>query len=139
MKSTPLGDSYLLRLETGEEILPAVVEFARAHGIEAGSLSAIGSAYGVVLGYFDRQARDYTRTTVEEEVEIVSLQGNLALKEGQPYAHVHVTVSGRDFRALAGHLFEGRAGATCEVLIRPLPGRVRRVKDDRTGLFLLDL
>jgi predicted DNA-binding protein with PD1-like motif len=139
MKHTSVGGAFLLRIETGEEILPSVLEFARAHSIEAGVLSGLGAAYGVVLGYFDRRARDYVRMKVEEEVEIVSMQGNLALKEGQPYAHVHVTVSGRDFRALAGHLFEGRAGATCEVLVTPFPGTVRRIKDDRTGLFLLDL
>ena len=139
MRYSRLGDAFLVRLETGEEIVGTIAKFARAHSIDAGEVSGIGSAYGVVLGYFDRQSKQYERRTVEEEVEIVSLLGNLALKEGAPFAHVHVTVSGRDYRPLSGHFFEGHTAATCELVIRPLPGYAQRAKDDATGLFLLDL
>lgn len=139
MRYARLGEAFLVRVETGEEIVATVTEFARAHSIDAADLSAIGAAYGVVLGYFDRTAREYVRHAVPEEVEIISLLGTLAVKEGQPYAHLHANVSGRDFRPFAGHFFEGRAGATCEVVIRPMKGYAQRTKDDATGLFLLDL
>lgn len=139
MRYSRLGDAFLLRLDTGEEIVGTLGAFARAHSIDAGEVSGIGSAYGVVLGYFNRQANQYERRTVEEEVEIVSLLGNIALKEGAPFPHVHVTVSGRDYRPFSGHFFEGRTAATCELIIRPLPGYAQRTKDDATGLFLLDL
>jgi predicted DNA-binding protein with PD1-like motif len=139
MRSAKLGNTFLIRLETGEEIAASVIEFARAHSIDAASVSAIGAAYDVVLGYFDRQTREYSRTPVEGEVEIVSLQGNIALKEGQPFPHLHIVVSGRDCVAKSGHFFEGRAGATCELVVTPLPGYVQRTKDEGTGLFLLDL
>lgn len=139
MRHIRLGPAILLRLETGDEIFSSVTELARAEGIGAASLSGIGAAYGVVLGYYDRRTKEYTRTTVEEEVEIVSLVGNIALKDGQPFPHMHVTISGRDFRTMAGHLFEGRTGGTVEVVITPLAGFVHRRKDDATGLFLLDV
>ncbi|MBI2222272.1 MAG: DNA-binding protein [Acidobacteria bacterium] len=139
MRYAKLGDGFLVRLATGEEIVGAITEFAHAHSIDAASVSAIGSAYDVVLGYFDRATRSYERHAVPGEVEISSLLGNIALKEGRAFPHLHVTVGGRDFRALAGHLFEGKAGATCEVIFRPMPGCVQRVKDEATGLFLLDL
>lgn len=139
MKYARLGDTFVVRLETGEEISSTLVEFARAHAVDAAQVSGIGAAYHVVLGYFDRQARDYLRHTVEEEVEIVSLLGSIALKDGRPFPHLHVTVSGRDFRPLAGHFFEGYVGATCEVVVRPLPGYLQRTQDDATGLYLLDV
>jgi hypothetical protein len=139
MRYAKLGETFLVRLETGEEIVGAIAEFARAHSIDAAAVSGIGSAYDVVLGYFDRAAKAYVRHPVAEEVEIVSLLGNLALKEGQPFPHLHVTVSGRDCQGQAGHLFEGKAAATCEVIVRPLPGYAQRTQDDATGLFLLDL
>jgi hypothetical protein len=139
MRYAKLGEAFLVRLETGEEIAAAIAEFARAHSIDAAEISGIGSAYDVVLGYFDRAAGAYERHPVAEEVEIVSMLGNLVLKEGRPFPHVHVTISGRDYRALAGHFFEGKAAATCELVVRPLAGYAQRTKDEATGLFLLDL
>lgn len=139
MRYAKLGDAFLVRFETGEEIVAGITEFAHAHSVDAASVSAIGSAYDVVLGYFDRATKSYERLSVAGEVEITSLAGNIALKEGRAFPHLHATVGGRDFHALAGHLFEGKAGATCEVILRPMPGYVQRVKDDATGLFLLDL
>jgi uncharacterized protein len=139
MRYARLGDAFLVRIHTGEEIVGAITEFARAQSIDAAEISAIGAAYGVTLGYFDRATKQYERKAVDEEVEIISLLGNLAMKEGQPFAHLHASVSGRDFRPYAGHFFEGRAGATCEVVIRPMKGYAQRTRDDATGLFLLDL
>lgn len=139
MRYAKLGDTFLVRVETGEEVVGTAIEFARAHSIDAAAVSGIGAAYDVVLGYFDRATKGYVRHPVAEEVEIVSLMGNIALKEGQPFAHLHITVSGRDCRPLAGHFFEGKAAATCELIVRPLPGYVQRTKDEATGLFLLDV
>jgi hypothetical protein len=139
MRYSKLGETFLVRLETGEEIVGGVAEFARAHSIDAAAVSGIGSAYDVVLGYYDRAAKTYDRHPVAEEVEIVSLLGNIALKEGRPFAHLHVAVSGRDYRPLAGHFFEGKAAGTCELIVRPLPGYAQRTKDEVTGLFLLDI
>jgi predicted DNA-binding protein with PD1-like motif len=138
-RSLRLGDAYLLRLDTGEEIFTGIADFAARQAIEAGFVSGIGAARGVVLGYYDLQRREYIRRTIESDVEIVSLSGNIALKDERPFPHLHILVSGPDFGVLGGHFFEGRTAATCELLIRPLPGPARRVFDATTGLFLLDL
>lgn len=139
MRYARLGDAFLVRIETGEEIASTITEFARAHSIDAAEVSGLGAAYGVVLGYFDRQTNQYERHTIDGEVEIVSLLGNISIKEGQPFPHLHANVSGRDFRPWAGHFFEGKVGATCEVIIRAMKGYAQRTKDPATGLFLLDL
>ncbi len=139
MRYAKLGDAFLVRLDTGEEIVGALAAFAHAHSIDAAAVSGIGSAYDVVLGYFDRATKTYDRHPVEGDVEIVSLLGNVALKEGRAFAHLHVTVSGRDYRAIAGHFFEGKAAGTCELIVRPMAGYVQRTKDEATGLYLLDL
>ena len=92
-----------------------------------------------MLGYFNRGTREYLRRTVSEEMEIVSLAGNLTNKESQPFAHLHIVLGGRNHEAVAGHLFEGKTGATCELIVRPLTGFVQRKLDPATGLYLLDL
>jgi hypothetical protein len=134
-----LKDAYLVRLFTGEEIVGAVAAFAWDQRIDAGSVAAVGSAYGVTLGYFDRATREYVRREIAGDLEIVSLLGTIALKEGKPFPHLHATLSDRECRAVAGHLLEARAAATCELVVRSLGGYVTRTKDEATGLFLLDL
>jgi hypothetical protein len=139
MRYLKLGDAFIVRLATGEEIHTALKELARAERIDAASVEGIGAVYEAVLGYFDREAREYLRRTIPEEMEIVSLSGNLTIKESEPFAHLHVVLGGRSYEAVAGHLFEGRTGATCEIVVRPLAGFVKRTLDPATGLFLLDL
>jgi len=139
MRHVRLGDSYLVRLDTDEEVVGAITRFAAEEKIDAGSLTGIGAVRDIVLGYFDRSAREYLRQTLTGEWEILSLSGNLALKDGRPFAHLHVTLGGREFQTLGGHLFEARVGATVELVVRPLPGYQLRTLDDATGLYLLDL
>lgn len=139
MRYQQFGDTYVVRLETGSDIPTAIVDFAADQRIDAGSVAGVGAGFDWVLGYFDRHAREYTRQTFAGEWEILALQGNLAIKDGRPFAHLHVTLGGRDFRTIGGHLFEGRVGATVELVIRKLPGYQLREKDEATGLFLLEI
>jgi predicted DNA-binding protein with PD1-like motif len=139
MRYTRLGDSWILRLATGEEIVAAVAAFAADRKIDVGTVMGIGVAYGAVLGHFDRATWEYHRGTFPDEMEILSLSGNLAIKEGRPFPHLHATLGRRDFTTIGGHLFEAKAGATCELIIRPLAGYLQRVKNEATGLFLLDV
>ena len=139
MRYTHLGDTWIARLTTGEEIVAAVASFAADRKIDAGTVMGIGAAYDAVLGYFDRATGEYHRGTFPDEMEILSLSGNLAIKEGRPFPHLHATLGRRDFTTIGGHLFEAKAGATCELVIRPLAGYLQRVKNEATGLFLLDV
>ena len=139
MQYTKTAHGYLLRLDTDEEIVSTVAWFADDRRIDTGVISGIGSVHEAVLGYFDRVTKEYLRRMVEPDCEIVSLLGNISLKEGKAYPHLHVTLGTRDFQALAGHLFEGKVAATCELRVRALPGMVQRKKDEMTGLWLLDV
>ncbi len=136
MQYTKKADSYLVRLDTDEEILSSIVRFADDRRIDSGVVSGIGTMHHAVLGYFDRQTRDYLRRSVEGDCEIISLAGNIGLKEGRPFAHVHVALGTREFQALAGHLFECKVAATCELVVRVLPGLLERHKDPASGLWL---
>jgi predicted DNA-binding protein with PD1-like motif len=139
MQYTKTADGYLLRLDADEEIVGTIAWFADDRRIDTGVVEGIGSVHHAVLGYFDRASKEYLRRTIEADCEIVSLLGNIALKEGKAFPHLHVTLGTRDFQAFAGHLFEGRVAATCELRVRALPGMVQRRKDETTGLWLLDV
>jgi len=139
MRYARLGDTWIIRVMTGEDIGQAVVEVATLERIDAATVTGIGAASGVTLGYFDRSTREYVRASFPEEMEVLSLSGTISLKDSKPHPHLHVTLGRRDFTTVGGHLFGAKAGATCEIVIRPLPGYLKRDRDEATGLFLLDV
>ncbi len=139
MQYSKNADWYLVRLATDEEIIATLTHFADDRRIDNAVVTGLGTMHRAVLGYFDRATKEYLRREIEPDCEIVSLVGNLSVKEGRPFAHVHVTLGTRDFQALAGHLFEGKVAATCELAIRALPGMVQRKKDEASGLWLWDV
>lgn len=139
MRYARLGDTYLVRLEKGEEIVAAVADFAADRRIDAAGVTGLGAAYDVVLGYYDLASREYSRRTIADHMEIVSLTGNIVVQDGRALPHLHAVLSGRDCQTVGGHLFEGKVGGTCELIVRPLPGYVQRVRNDEVGLYLLDV
>jgi predicted DNA-binding protein with PD1-like motif len=126
----------LIVLEPGDELHPGVLAAAAAHGIEGGLVSAIGAVDELELGYFCIPEHVYTRRVVREDLEVVSLNGNLALKDGQPFLHAHGVFSGRDFAPVAGHVFRARVSVTLEVFVIAT-ATLRRLPYPRFGLTRL--
>ena len=69
-----------LIFDENEEVASGLLHFAEEQNLTAARLSAIGALSRVVLGFFDLQARDYRRIEINEQVEVISLLGNIALK-----------------------------------------------------------
>jgi uncharacterized protein len=104
----------------------------------AGHLTGIGAIRDAVLGYFDPEKKAYLRSHEKGQAEVLSLTGNLALKENEPFFHVHVALSRRDGSARGGHLFEATVRPTVERVLTAYPRPVRRKMDPVIGLPLLD-
>ncbi len=130
--------TFVLILEKGDEVVRALTEFARERDLSAAHLTAIGAFSEVTLGYFDRDRKDYVRIPVREQVEVLSLVGDVAVANGEPQVHAHVVVGKRDGSAHGGHLLEARVWPTLEVMLVQSPAHLRRVKDPETGLALID-
>lgn len=139
MKSKKLSDSTVLIFETGEEFASTLTQFAKEHRISAGHFTAIGAFSDVSLGYFDWEKKDYLRNEVKEQIEVVSLIGDIALDKGSPKVHAHVVVGRRDGSAMAGHLMSGRVRPTLELVLEDSAGRLQRRFDPESGLALIDL
>lgn len=139
MRYQRFGDTYFLRLDPDRDIPTAIVDFAADQCIDAGTVTGIGTGHDWVLGFFDRSTCEYARQAFGGEWEILALGGNLAIKDGRPFAHLHVVLGGPDFRTVGGHLFEGSVSSTAELVIRKLPGYQLRGRDEATGLHLLEL
>ena len=132
-------DTYVIRMDRGEEILSALTELCRKEKITLGSVSALGAADHAVIGLYDVGARQYHRHTFDEPMEITSLVGSISTKEGEPYLHLHINLCREDMSVIGGHLNECRISATCEMIVRQLDGVVERKLDEAvTGLNLYE-
>jgi predicted DNA-binding protein with PD1-like motif len=130
---------FIVVFETGDEVMQGLLEFARQNELSAGHFTAIGALSEVVLGYLDWEQKDYERIPVREQVEVLSLVGDVALEDGSPKIHAHIVVGKRDGSAHGGHLLEAHVRPTLEVALHESPEHLRRRLDPDTGLALIDV
>jgi predicted DNA-binding protein with PD1-like motif len=130
--------THALVFERGDEAMEGLRAFTREHGITAAHLSGIGAFSDVTIGYFDWQSKEYEQIRLDEQVEVVTLAGDVALKEEEPDVHVHVVVAKRDGSAHGGHLIEAHVRPTLEVILEESPAHLRKRTDPESGLALID-
>src|SRR5579884_2214113 len=130
--------TYLLVFHTGQEVMKGLRAFARKHKLAAGHLTGLGAIRDAVIGFFDPQTKTYLRHHEKGQAEVLSLTGNLALDDNEPFFHVHVALGRRDGSARGGHLFEATVRPTVELVLTAYSKPVRRKIDPETGLPLLD-
>jgi predicted DNA-binding protein with PD1-like motif len=128
-----------LVFETGDEPMQGLLDFAKRERFASGHFTAIGAFEEVTLGYFDWSQKDYVRIAIREQVEVLSLVGDVALESNAPKIHAHVVVGKRDGTAHGGHLLEARVRPTLEVILVQPPGHLRRRFDARSKLALIEI
>jgi len=133
-----VAKTYLLVFHTGQEVMKGLLAFARKNKLVAGHLTGTGAICDSVIGYFDPQNKTYLRIHEKGQHELLSLTGNLALYDNEPFYHVHVALGLRDGSARGGHRFEARVLPTVELVLTTYPKPVRREIDPETNLPLLD-
>ncbi len=132
--------TFVLIFDTGDEVSSGLADFARRESLAAAHFIAIGAMSDVTLGYFDWQKKDYTKIPVREQVEVLSLVGDIALDpEGKPKVHAHIVVGRSDGSTRGGHLIEGHVRPTLEVMLVESPAHLRRRSDPESGLALIRL
>ena len=129
--------TYAAALETGDEVMSLLQRFVREQEIETASVTAIGAFSRAVLGYFDWQLKDYRKIVVDDQVEVLSLLGDVAIAEGTPALHLHAVLGKRDGSVVGGHLLEASVRPTLEVILIQPPSYLRKRKDPETGLALI--
>ena len=128
-----------LVFEAGDEPMKGLLDFASREGLTSGHFTAIGAFESVTLGYFDWSRKDYLRIPIHEQVEVLSLVGDVALEGNAPKVHAHVVVGKRDGTAHGGHLLDARVRPTLEVILIQPPGHLRRRFDAASNLALIDI
>ena len=144
MKSAVLDEqtpkSYLLVFDPGDEVMKGLLAFVKEKNLTAGHLTAIGAASKAVLGYFDREKKDYKRIPHDGQAEVLSMIGDIALQDkGEAGVHVHAVLGVPDGSTRGGHLIEAHVWPTLEVVLTESPKHLRRTFRPELGLALIDL
>ncbi len=120
---------YALRLQPGQDLKAALLDFARIHRLRAASIvTCVGSLRRAHLRFADQNEG----TVLEGKYEIVSLVGTLHGEEG---GHFHLSISDGQGRTIGGHLLEGNVVyTTAEIaLLEASELEFRREPDGQTG------
>ena len=143
MKSVVLettgAKTWALIFDKGDEPVAGLTAFAKAEKLGGAHFTAIGAFSDVTLGYFDRAARDYKKIPLREQVEVLSVIGDVALDRGEPKVHAHVVVGLPDGQTRGGHLLSARVWPTLELVLTESPRHLRKRHDPETGLALIDV
>jgi hypothetical protein len=131
--------TYAVVLDTGGEVIGELGKFVREQEVEAASLTAIGAFSRAVVGYFEWETKQYKKIPVDEQVEVLSLLGDVAVGDQGPTLHLHTVLGKADGSVVGGHLIEAYVRPTLEVILIQPPSYLRKRKDSETGLALIDI
>jgi len=126
---------FLCRLETGADWREEIEEFAAREGIESAWFNAMGAVQDAEVWYYDLDDKEYRSVTFDEGLEVAACVGNVALLDGEHFAHTHAVLSRRSGQALAGHLNAATVFAG-EVYLRAFDEPLERDRDEVTDLDL---
>jgi predicted DNA-binding protein with PD1-like motif len=130
--------TFAVILKTGDAVMETLTAFASRESLHAAQITGIGALQDVVLKYFDWETKNYRSIPLNEQVEVASLVGDIAVDaDGKPTLHVHIVVGRRDGTAMAGHLGEAHVRPTLEIIVRESPSYLQKLKDPETGLALI--
>jgi len=125
------------RLDHNKDLLEELIAVCKAENVKLAALTAIGAVRKARIGFYNQQAREYQFIELDEPLEILSLVGNVSLRDGEPMVHAHITLGTEAGDAYGGHLAPGTTVFACEFIMQQLDGpEFVREYDDETGLPL---
>jgi predicted DNA-binding protein with PD1-like motif len=131
---------FALVFETGDEIASVLQRFSKNQGLAGSSFKAIGALSYAKLGWFNWETKKYDPACVlDEQMELLSLIGDIALKDGEPQVHAHVVVGGSDGIAHGCHLLEACVRPACELIPTESPIHLQKKLDPESGIALIQV
>jgi predicted DNA-binding protein with PD1-like motif len=131
--------TFALIFDQGDEVMSQLQKFAQEHHLTAAHFTAIGALSDVVFAWFDWQTKKYNNIPVREQVEVLTLSGDISESDGEPKIHAHLIVGKSDGTAHGGHLVEAHVRPTLELILTQTPVHLQRKVDPRSGVALIQM
>lgn len=139
-KSVLIERRFMGRFPYGKDLLEEINKVITSENIRSGEIRIIGAVSKAVFGYYDAQSKNYIYISKDEHMEILNATGNISVKDGKPFAHVHITLADKNGNAFGGHLMEGTIIFAAEFVITDYgDNKLERVYDETTGLQLWNI
>ena len=106
--------------------------------IVSGWINGIGAIENITIGAYDLNNKTYIKKDLDGVYELTSLMGNITLKDGSPFMHIHVSLSDHNCKALGGHLFDANISIAGEFIINTFSDHIKRTYNEQIGLHLMD-
>ena len=131
------GNTFIIYVEQDESIMETLTQFCKSKDIVNAQISGIGAIKEIDLGAYDLKNKEYVRQFFNNLWELTSFQGNVILKDNEPFIHAHITMSDHNLDVKGGHLFEAKVGAVGEFILRKIETDGKREYDANIGLFCM--
>ncbi|MFL3025354.1 MAG: PPC domain-containing DNA-binding protein [Candidatus Neomarinimicrobiota bacterium] len=131
------GNTFIIYIEQDESIMETLTQFCKSKDIVNAQISGIGAIKEIDLGAYDLKNKEYVRQFFNNLWELTSFQGNVILKDNEPFIHAHITMSDHNLDVKGGHLFEAKVGAVGEFILRKIETDGKREYDANIGLFCM--
>lgn len=134
MQYKQVDKDYFIYIEKNEKVMDTLTRFCKKEGISNARISGIGAIMDSEIGAYDTVGKEYIRKQFPEVWELVSFEGNVTLKDGEPFVHAHVVFSDHEMKTIGGHLFEMSVAAVGEFFLRKFENNAFRELNVDVGL-----
>jgi predicted DNA-binding protein with PD1-like motif len=110
---------WQVQFTSGDEILSGLTDLARSEGITSAEITGLGGLSKAVLAFGDPSIGSFVfkLIPIDEKSELVSLDGTISMRDGQPNVHLHAVVALSDGTTRGGHVLELHVSPVAEVSI----------------------
>jgi predicted DNA-binding protein with PD1-like motif len=130
--------TYAVIFSAGDEILGGLTQFAEENHISAARITGIGSIHNGTLAWLNPDTKKFRMIHIDQQAEVLSLLGDIAVYQGKPVVHVHMVVGFGDGTAHGGHLLEAHVWPTLEVIVTSYPRPLYKKFDPEKGIAVID-
>lgn len=134
MKYRKVGEKIFLSLQTGDLINKSLTEISVKENISNAWINGIGAIDSVEVGYMDVVNKKYQKRNFNDNYELISLIGNITIKDGVPFVHTHITFSDTEYKVFGGHLFDAKITATGEIILTVADSKIDRQFNENVGI-----
>ncbi len=131
--------TFAIILDNHDEVIESIRFFATAKKLAAAQFTAIGAFSEATLGFFDFSIKDYKKIEVKEQVEVLTLNGDISLFNDNQQVHAHVVLGKNDGSTYGGHLLSAIVHPTLEIILTESPAHLHREMDKEAGIPLIKI
>ena len=129
IKDTPEEKVYAVIFYTGDEVLSGLTDFNPEQN-RGRTLHRHWCDHGATLAWLDPSKKIYHRIPVTEQVEVLSLVGDVATFNEKPIVHMHAVLGKPNGTTVGGHVFELNVNPTLEVFLTANTTTLKKKPDD---------